>query len=197
MEDIVDNLKSSRNYVERSIIILENELHQKKIDEEYKKYELETEDEFRKRFNNSNNWEKIASDNMSSLEYANVCNGEDCWYKGNTDRLSNCIIYRMIGADDLFLCDMCMDQDCNLDIYIEDNEDRFRKNDKLIRKAKRIMKSVTLPDLTVVPVDDNHVIINGRTRLQNNTWDNVFQIIPKIGYEIDGIVYHISKKSKT
>jgi hypothetical protein len=195
MDNILDNLIRTKQLVNDTLSRLEGDIEQKAIYDEYRIYEYEGEEEFRDRFNDSDAWKVIERDDMGQLEYSNLCTGNDCWYKGNSDRLEGCIIQRMAGTDDLILCDMCIDKTRELNDYIERNIDRFMKNDKFKRKTERLLNSLG-SNITVKPLRNTDVLINGDKTVKEDEWQRIMEILPKIGYEIDDTVYHIKKKSK-
>jgi hypothetical protein len=76
-------------------------------------YDHETEDEFKQRFDDPEEWDIVRDD---GLNYASLCKGDDCFYIGNQE---GCTIFKMKGTKDFYLCDMCIDNKNNLECYLK------------------------------------------------------------------------------
>jgi hypothetical protein len=202
MEDQLVNLEQAMILVQKTIEYINNEIKNKKLECESDEYEFETEDEFRNRFNLVSEWEKVKCDGMGVMEYSKLCIGDDCWYQGNTDRLGQCIIYRMIGTESLILCDMCMDNAENMDGYINKYYSDFKNNKKRRLKAEKLLSRILLGEFKVSWIDNssnvsNDVIVDGNMHVSFDKWNDIVDVLPSIGYDVkEETVWHISKKTK-
>jgi hypothetical protein len=76
-------------------------------------YNNETADEFRKRFDDPDEWDIVRDD---GLNYAALCIGDDCEYIGKPE---GCTIFKMKGTHDFYLCDRCVDNTKNCELRIQ------------------------------------------------------------------------------
>lgn len=81
------------------------------IEKEEQKYAGETKEQRSNRARDYKEWIEIDPGDMpdlSDLDYVHLCRKDDCWYRGNLDRMEECRISRLAGTKTVFLCDVCM-----------------------------------------------------------------------------------------
>ena len=91
---------------------VEDQKRETKLCEETKKYAAESKSQRSVRARDFKEWIEVDKSELpgllSDLEYVSLCRQDDCWYKGNLDRMEGCQISRLVGTKTVFLCDVCM-----------------------------------------------------------------------------------------
>lgn len=200
MEEYLTKLKDAQVLIQDTIDKINNDRIQKELEDESDQYEFETEKEFRERFNDADAWEPVEQDNtIGVMEYASMCVGDDCWYKGNSDRLDSCEIKRMIGVPDLLLCNMCIDNERNMENHIEKYANEYKHNKKLKQKAEAIINKIGLTEFKVSWHEDKlgTVQIDNQKQVKYSDWNDIVDVLPSLGYQVqEETIWHVSKKQK-
>lgn len=197
MEEHLEKLKNAENLLKSIVNKISRDIEDKKQDEEMEKYELETEDEFRKRFDNEYEWTEVDSDGQGEMEYSRLCTNTDCWYKGNSDRLGMCVVYRLIGYEDLMLCDMCMNTERIMEDYILRMKKTFKENKHIKKSTKKYMYLFDKESVDVISKDEDDYVTVNETKISDSNWFDIRRVLEHDNYDIDETtVWHVSKKKK-